>query len=101
VGLNLRTVRRIILLIAGLALMVTPVVGLVPVHARPLIASPPPGVENVNCGTVFASTKWSNDDGCEGPILSRAGLMAMMFLIALGSGAVGLVLLFTDARRGL
>jgi hypothetical protein len=59
------------------------------------------GPETVNCGTPFASTRWSSDEGCEGPILSRFGLVATMLLIALASGAIGLLLLFTEARRGL
>jgi hypothetical protein len=99
--LTLRSVRIVLLSIAAIALVVTPVIGLVPVHAKPLAGIAPPGAETVNCGSPFASTRWSSDDGCEGPVLSRFGLVATILLIALASGAIGLVLLFTEARRGL
>lgn len=99
-SMRMRDVRRVLLAVAGLSLLLAPVLGLLPVHARPVISSPPPGRETVNCGTVFADTEWSGDDGCEGPLLSRGGLVVLMALIAVSVGAIGLTLMETARIRG-
>jgi hypothetical protein len=90
--------RRGVLVLAGLALIASFVLGLVPAYARPVVTTPPPGVDTVNCGTVFASTRWSNEDGCEGPRLERAGYTVGALLLGFVSGAVGLGLYLVEAR---
>lgn len=82
--------RRGVLVLAGLALIASFVVGLVPAHAA--------GPEKVDCGTVFASTRWSNDDACEGPRLDRLGLTVGALLLGFMSGAIGLGLYLVEMR---
>ena len=99
----MRTIQRATLIIGGLALVASLLLGVLPTRGEAIVSFVPPGGEifgDVNCGTVFSDTKWSNADGCEGPLLIRFGWMVMAFLAAVVSGGVGLVLLFLQARRG-
>lgn len=92
-------VRRGFLILAGLALVASFVLGVLPTHATVVVSSPPPVMEKVNCGTVFSSTKWSNDDNCEPLLLNQSGLMIGAFLLGFVSGAIGFGLYLSEARR--
>lgn len=84
-------------MVAGLLL------GVLPTRGDAIVAFVPPGGEiygEVNCGTVLAETKWSNTDGCEGPLLIRFGATVIAFVAAVVFGGVGLFLLFLQRRRG-
>ncbi len=100
---GVRIIQRATLIIGGLALVASLLLGVLPTRGEAIVSFVPPGGEiygEVNCGTVFSDTKWSNADGCEGPILIRFGWMVMALLAAVVFGGVGLVLLFLQARRG-
>jgi hypothetical protein len=89
-----------LLVVAGLAFTGGLLLGSLPTRARPVITAPHPGTEKVNCGTVFSDTEWSNDDGCEGPLLNRAGLMMLAFMIALMAFIASVGALVVAVRRG-
>jgi hypothetical protein len=89
-----------LLVVAGLAFTGGLLLGSLPTRARPVITAPHPGTEKVNCGTVFSDTEWSNDDGCEGPLLNRAGLMMLAFMIALMAFIACVGALVIAVRRG-
>lgn len=53
----------------------------------------------VNCGTVFANTRWSDADSCDGPILVRFAATLIALGVTVVSGGVGLALQSGQARR--
>lgn len=53
----------------------------------------------VNCGTIFANTRWSDADDCDGPILIRFAVTVIALGVTVVSGGVGLALLSVQARR--
>ncbi len=98
-GMDTNLGPRIALIVAGVALLASLTLGFLPTRGRAIVSFQPPGLEiagDVNCGSVFSSTKWTHADGCEGPIGGRGGLMIATFVVAVVFGAVGLVLV---ARR--
>lgn len=100
----MRTIRRATSIIGGLALVASLLLAVLPTRGEAIVDFIPPGGEisgEVNCGTVVSDTKWSNADGCEGPLLIRFGWMVMAFLAAVVFGGVALVLLFFQARGGV
>ena len=97
------TVRRATLVAGGLAFVAGLLLCVLPTRGEAIVGFVPPGGEivgEVNCGTIFSETKWSNADGCEGPLLVRLGATVMSLVVAVIFGGVGLVLLFLQARRG-
>ena len=99
----MRNLRRATLIIGGLALVASLLLAVLPTRGEAIVAFVPPGGEiygDVNCGTVFSDTKWSNADGCQGPLLIRFGATVMAFVAAVVFGGLGLVLLLFQARRG-
>lgn len=66
-----RTVRRSILAFAGLALVATLLLAILPTRGGVIIEGGEVIAIEVNCGTVFANTRWSDADDCDGPILLR------------------------------
>ena len=97
----MRTACRVTLIITAIALVIIPVIGLVPISAQPLVLDPPPGVTEVDCGTLFSETRWSSDDGCDESILRRMSVAFMALFVAVLSGlvAVGLTLVKAYRRR--
>ena len=99
----MRIIRRATLTIGGLAFVASLLLAVLPTHGEAIVAFVPPGGEiygDVNCGAVLSGTKWSNADGCEGPLLIRFGATVMAFFAAVLFGGVGLALLLFYARRG-
>lgn len=99
-GGRARTVRRSILAFAGFALVAALLLAVLPTHGDvieggELIAG------DVNCGTVFANTRWSDADGCDGPILIRFAATLIPLGVTVVSGGVGLALLSVQTRREL
>lgn len=91
----------VLVVVAGLAFTGALLLGSLPTRARPVITAAPPGTGKVNCGTVFSDTKWSNDDACEGPLLNRAGLMMLAFMIALTAFIASAGVLVASVRRAM
>ena len=99
----MRVIRRATLALSGLALVATLLLAVLPTRGEAIVAFVPPGGEvygDVNCGTVFSDTKWSQADGCEGPLLIRFGATLMALVAAVVFGGVGLTLLWLSARKG-
>ena len=86
--------RRVLWVVAGVAVVVAVVLGFVPTSAESFVDG-----RELNCGAVFVSTEWSLDDACEGPILSRMGYMATLVVVAIGCGVVALGVRFAQAYR--
>jgi hypothetical protein len=87
-----------LLLVTALALMVLPNRG------EALVDFTPPNTaryDQVDCGTPFRSTRWSHDDGCEGPMLGRGGAVVLAGLgsVVLGVVAAGLWVASSRRRR--
>lgn len=81
-------------MVAALLLAVLPTHGDV-IEAGELIAG------EVNCGTVFVNTRWSDADSCDGPILVRFAATLIALGVTVVSGGVGLALLSVQTRRAL
>ena len=81
--------------VAALLLLLSIALSLLPNHGMTVIAEPN---QRVNCGTIFAETKWSGDDGCEGPMIGRSGVVFVLWLFALPVGAAGLLLIWRSVR---
>lgn len=91
-----RSVGRVLCGLAAALLAGAASLGLLPNPGRTVVdADAPPSVD---CGTVFVETEYSNDDGCEGPVLRRMGWMLLLGLAAVPLGAVGLAVLWRAVR---
>jgi hypothetical protein len=77
-----KVVRRATVTMAAIAVVLGIVVGFVPARAVPREYSVPPGVVDVNCGSLFSSTRWSLYEGCESPIVGRIITMNLLFFLA-------------------
>lgn len=86
--------RRVLWVVAGVAVVVAVVLGFVPTSAESFVNG-----EDLNCGAVFVSTEWSLDDACEGPVLSRMGFMETLVVVAFSCGVVALGVRFAQAYR--
>ena len=80
--------------VAILCLVLAGALSVLPNSGHPLIADHPPG--RVDCGTFVRETRWSGDDGCEGPVLARLGVVVALAIAAVVIGGAGALLL----RRG-
>ncbi|MDQ1446956.1 MAG: hypothetical protein QOI20_3420 [Acidimicrobiaceae bacterium] len=97
-GGRARTVRRSILAFAGFALVATLLLAVLPTHGE-VIEGGEVIAGEVNCGTAFANTRWSDADDCDGPILVRFAATVIALGVTVMSGGVGLALLSVQARR--
>jgi hypothetical protein len=86
------------LALAGFALVATLLLALLPTQGEVIEAGERIAGE-VNCGTVFANTRWSDADSCDGPILIRFAATVIALGVTVVSGGVGLALLSVQARR--
>ena len=93
-----KAVRRVTTTLAALALALGVVAALVPARAVPREYYVPPGVTEVNCGSLFSSTQWSLDEGCDSEIVGRIIGMTLSFLVALVFGLIALPLLILRFR---
>lgn len=95
----MKVLARVCLAIAGIAFVGGLLLGSVPARVRPAVIDPPPGEQEVNCGTVFSDTKWSSDDACEGPRIARGGLMFIAFVVSVLAFVSGVLLIVITMRR--
>lgn len=95
----MKVLARVFLAIAGVALVSGLLLGSVPTRVRPAVLDPPPGEQEVNCGSVFSDTEWSGDDACEGPRIARGGLMFIAFVISFLAFMGGVALIVVAMRR--
>ena len=89
-------------MVAALALLSSVVLGVAPTRGRAVVAFQPPGTEiagDVDCGSVFSSTRWTHDDGCEGPLLTRMGLVTLGALVGVVATGAALALRALDRRN--
>ncbi len=94
--------RRILLAVAVVIVAGSLLLGFIPTRGEAIVSMEPRGGEvygNVNCGSTFYSTKWSQADGCEAPLFTRLGMMFLGGLIGLAAGTVGIVLLMVERRH--
>jgi hypothetical protein len=76
-----KAVRRVTVTLSAVAVVLGIVVGFVPARAVPLEYSVPPGVVEVNCGSLFSPSKWSLDEACDREIVGRIiGMNLLLFL---------------------
>lgn len=94
---------RVFGVLAGLLLVAALLLAYLPNAGETLVDFRPPGTEiygEVDCGSPFRSTRYSHDDGCEGPFLAQ---WSIVFLAGLGSiafAAVGIGLWVASQRPG-
>ena len=83
------------------AVLAVALLGGVPTHGRGLVDfDPATQVEvygRIDCGSQW--TRWSADDGCEGPIVTRLGLMFLAFLVAMIALVVALITTAMTSHR--
>ncbi len=71
-------------------------------RAEALEYEPPPGVNVVNCGSVFSGDPhWAGDEGCDRVLMHRFGYVVMSFFVAFIFGVISAVLVFIGVRRTL
>lgn len=85
----MKSAHRVILAVCTLATLFFLVLGFTPFRKAPLERDAPPGVEQVDCGSVFIKSEWSGDEACANEITGR---VAVMFLVVFLVVALGLVL---------
>ena len=78
--------------LAILSLLSSNLLAFLPNPGHPVIAYPDPG--RVDCGTDFRMNQYTGDDGCEGEVLGRMGLMLMLGTGAVPISALGLLLMY-------
>ncbi len=91
------TTGRVLCALAALMLASSVLLGVLPNPGTAVIVADAP--LEVNCGTVFVETEYSGDDGCEGTVIGRMGLMVLLWLAALPTGAAGLLVVWRTVRR--
>ena len=95
-------VRRALLVIALILVVGSLLLGFIPTRGQAIVEMEPGGGEayrNVNCGSTFYSTKWSQADGCEDALFIRFGVTVLAGLVGLAAGTVGIVLLVMERRH--
>ena len=93
-----KAVRWVTTTLATVALVLATVVGFIPVRAVPLVYDVPPGIVEVNCGSLFSSTQWSLDDGCDKEIMGQLIGMTLLVFVAIIFGLIALPLLVLRFR---
>ena len=93
-----KAVRRATVTMAAIALVAGIVVAFVPARAVPTEYDVPPGVVEVNCGSVLSSTQWSLDEGCDGAIVGRIIETTLLLFVAAIFGLIALPLLILRFR---
>jgi hypothetical protein len=97
-GRGRKAVRRVTTTLAAVALLLAIGVGFVRVHAEPREYDAPPGVVQVDCGSLFSSTRWSLDEGCEREIMGQLIGTTLLVFVALFFGLIALPLLILRFR---
>ena len=96
----MRLLRPITLMLTAIALLAGIVLGSTSLRAEVLEYKPPPGVNEVNCGSVFSGDPdWALDDGCERVLMHRFGYVVMSFFLTFIFGAIWAVQVFIGVRR--
>ncbi len=98
----MRTAGRIAWVIGAIALVLTVLLGLLPTRGRAIVGFLPPGMEitgEADCGSEFRFTKWRHADGCDGPILTRTGLVVLFGLIGVATSITAAGLWSAESRR--
>ena len=94
--------RQATLAATAIALFAGIILGSTSLRAEVLEYEPPPGVSEVNCGSVFSEDPdWAGDEGCQGVLMHRFGYVVMSFFVAFIFGAISAVLVFIRVRRTL
>ena len=97
---RLKMLRRVTLAATVIALLAGIVLGATSLRAEVLEYEPPPGINDANCGSVFAEDPdWAGDEGCERVLMHRFGYVFMSFFVAFIFGTISAILMFTIARR--
>jgi hypothetical protein len=96
-----KAVRRVSATLATVALLLGIGVGFVRVQAEPREYEAPPGVVKVDCGSLFSSTRWSLDEGCEREIVGLIIAMTLLVFVAIVFGLIALPLLILRFRLWL
>jgi hypothetical protein len=91
-------VRRVTTTLAASFLILGIVVALVPSRAVPQEYDVPPGVVEVSCGSLFSSTRWSFDEGCDRAIVGRIIGATLSLLVAFVFGLIALPLVILRFR---
>jgi hypothetical protein len=95
-----RLLRRATVAATAIALLAGIALGSTSLSADVREYEPPPGVTQVDCGSVFSEhPDWAGDEGCERVLMHRFGYVFMSFFLALLSGVISAVLVFIRARR--
>ena len=97
----MRALRRVVLAVGATALIAGMALGSTSLRAEVLEYMPPPGVDEVNCGSVFSGSEWAGDEGCERVLMHRFGYVFISFLLAIIFGLASAVLLFIRFRQTL
>jgi hypothetical protein len=98
-----RVLRRVTLAATAIALLAGVVLGSTSLRAEVSEYEPPPGVTEVDCGSVFSEDPdWAGDEGgCQRVLMHRLGYVVMSFFLAFIFGAISAVLVFIGVRRTL
>lgn len=99
----MKKARWIAWLIATLALLLGVALTIAPTSGKVVVSVKSDGTDvtgKVNCGSPFLyTTKWSNNEGCDGRLLARGGLVVCAVLLTVLSGLVGLVIFAIERRH--
>lgn len=96
----MRLLRRATLAATAIALIAGIALGSTSIRAEVREYEPPPGVIEVDCGSVFSEhPQWAGDEGCEGALMHRFGYVFMSFFLALIFGVISAVLVLICVRR--
>ena len=93
-----KAVRRVTTTLSAGFLILGIVVALVPSRAVPREYDVPPGVVEVSCGSLFSSTRWSLDEGCDRAIVGRIIGTTLSLLVAFIFGLIALPLVILRFR---
>lgn len=97
----MRTLRRIILAATAILLVAGTVLGSTSMRAEVLEYTPPPGANEVSCGSVFSGSEWAGDEGCDRVRMRRFGYVVMSYFLAFTLGVTSAVWLFVRHLRTL
>jgi hypothetical protein len=93
---------RVTLAITAIALLAGIVLGSTSLRTEALEYKPPPGVNEVNCGSVFSGDPhWALDEGCERVLMHRFGYVVLSFLLVFICGLISAVPMGISVRPNL